>query len=78
MNNIWLDILAKYEENPWQFINLQGRVKFPIGGTVRKRKQIRCDSETDSIVWMREDMYFTHIIRPDSVWNQGFLIGGIL
>lgn len=36
MNNIWLDILAKYEQNPWQFINLQGRVKFPIGGKVRE------------------------------------------
>ena len=30
-------------------------MKFPIGGTVRKRKQIRCDSEADSIVWMREE-----------------------
>ena len=32
-------------------------MKFPIGGTVRKRKQIRCDSETDSIVWMREESF---------------------
>ena len=36
MNNIRLDILAKYEQNPSQFINLQGRVKFPIGGKVRE------------------------------------------
>ena len=40
---------------------LQGRVsasaQFPIGGKVRKplRGMIRCNSETDSIVWMEED-----------------------
>ena len=36
---------------------LQGRVKFPIGGekTVRERKLNRCESGTDSTVWMEED-----------------------
>jgi len=37
---------------------LQGRVKFPIGGKVRERKaplrRTRCNSGTDSIVWMEE------------------------
>ena len=33
---------------------LQGRVKFPIGGKVRERKLNRCDSGTDSTVWMEE------------------------
>ena len=34
---------------------LQGRVRFPTGGKVRERKLNRCDSGTDSIVWMEED-----------------------
>lgn len=40
-----------------QLQTLQGRVKFPIGGTVREvlATMIRCDSGTDSIVWMEED-----------------------
>jgi hypothetical protein len=33
---------------------LQGRGKIPTGGIVRERKQIRCNSETDSKVWMEE------------------------
>ena len=41
--------------------NLQGRVKFPIGGNAanellaRERKQTRLDSGADSKVWMKED-----------------------
>ncbi len=54
--------------NSYKHLNkgcLQGRVKFPIGGIVRERiaqdlalVQVRiwCDSKTDSIVWMKEDM----------------------
>ena len=37
-------------------INLQGRVRFPTGGIAHEPLgMIRCDSEADSIVWMRED-----------------------
>ena len=37
-------------------IGLQGRVRSPTGGIVRERMAlIRCNSETDSIVWMEED-----------------------
>ena len=38
-------------------ICLQGRVQFPTGGKVRARKLNRCDSGTDSIVWMKEDSH---------------------
>lgn len=46
--------------------NLQGRVKFPTGGNVRLVREpcirlIRCDSETDSKVWMKEDAFFVHV-----------------
>lgn len=35
---------------------LQGRVRFPTGGTAREPKgMIRCDSGADSIVWMGEE-----------------------
>jgi hypothetical protein len=36
---------------------LQGRVKFPTGGIVREPNfgMNRCDSGTDSRVWMEED-----------------------
>ena len=35
---------------------LQGRVRFPTGGTAHEPQgMIRCDSEADSIVWMEED-----------------------
>ena len=37
-------------------MNLQGRVQFPTGGRVRERKLNRCDSGTDSRVWMEEDV----------------------
>ena len=38
-----------------KFIDPQGRVKFLTGGKVRERKLNRCDSGTDSKVWMEED-----------------------
>ena len=31
-------------------------MQFPTGGIVRERKLNRCDSGTDSIVWMKEDL----------------------
>ena len=40
---------------------LQGRMKFPTGGIAHEPQgMIRCDSEADSIVWMREEvgLYF--------------------
>ena len=30
-------------------------MQFPTGGKVRERKLNRCDSGTDSTVWMKED-----------------------
>jgi len=38
-------------------MSLRGRVKFPTGGKVRERLRLQnwCDSNTDSIVWMKED-----------------------
>ena len=37
---------------------MQGRVKFPTGGKVRERiAQNRCDSDTDSTVWMKEALW---------------------
>ena len=38
---------------------LQGGVKFPTGGKVRERgeRMNRCDSGTDSTVWMEEDLH---------------------
>ncbi len=39
---------------------LQGRVNFPTGGIVRKRRAAvlnRCNSDTDSKVWMEEETY---------------------
>ena len=34
---------------------LQGRVEVPTGGIAREQfLQIRCNSEADSIVWMKE------------------------
>ena len=39
---------------------LQGRVKFPTGGKVRERSlgMNRCNSDTDSKVWMKEDVLY--------------------
>ena len=40
-------------------MDLQGRVKFPTGGIVRERNALnRCNSDTDSKVWMEEDVCF--------------------
>ena len=40
-------------------MDLQGRVKFPTGGIVRERNALnRCNSDTDSKVWMEEDVRF--------------------
>ena len=37
---------------------LQGREYFPTGGKVREPNGMnRCDSGTDSIVWMEEDVH---------------------
>ena len=37
--------------------NLQGEVRFLTGGKAHEPKgMIRCNSEADSIVWMKEDM----------------------
>ena len=36
--------------------NLQGRVRVPTGGIAHEHLcMIRCDSEADSTVWMKED-----------------------
>ncbi len=36
--------------------NLQGRVNFPTGGIAHEPQgMIRCNSEADSKVWMKED-----------------------
>ncbi len=45
--------------------NLQGKVKFLTGGnscelSPRAARQIRCDSGTDSTVWMKEDFFCLH------------------
>ena len=40
-------------------------MQFPTGGKVRERKLNRCDSGTDSTVWMKED-------RGADVWNLCF------
>ena len=36
-------------------------MQFPTGGIVRERKLNRCDSGTDSTVWMEEDMTFLFV-----------------
>ena len=59
--------------------DLQGRVKFPTGGKVREpRGMNRCDSGTDSKVWMEEDdvyLYFVAINALLIFFQQGFLLG---
>ena len=38
-------------------------MKFPTGGKAREpRGMIRCNSEADSIVWMKEDEYRLRIL----------------
>ena len=42
--------------------SLQGRVRFPTGGKVRERKLNRCDSGTDSTVWMKEEQMLSYFV----------------
>ena len=51
-------------------------MKFPTGGKVRERKLNRCDSGTDSIVWMEEEMQFFMLSKEDPL--DSFLFGGVL
>ena len=45
--------------------DLQGGAKFPTGGKAREPSgMIRCDSEADSTVWMKEDIGL-FFMRPD-------------
>ena len=50
-------------------------MQFPTGGKVRERKLNRCDSGTDSIVWMKEELRFYAIFMP-WVYPGAFLFGG--
>ncbi len=45
-------------------------MQFPTGGTVRERKLNRCDSGTDSKVWMEEDGCFV-VSRPGYLYTRG-------
>ena len=52
-------------------------MQFPTGGIVRERKLNRCDSGTDSTVWMKEDTCGLHIrpfaARPEKIlWTRFF------
>jgi hypothetical protein len=45
-------------------------VKFPIGGKVRELiSMTRCNSGTDSKVWMEEDALYLHVhlLRPKDI-----------
>ena len=56
-------------------MDLQGRVKFPTGGKVRKRNaQNRCNSDTDSKVWMEEDTLIA-FSYPECIHSGYFLRG---
>jgi len=56
---------------------LQGGVKVPTGGKVREREKalIRCDSGTDSRVWMEEDthMEMRFLFHALSVFSGRYL-----
>ncbi len=56
-------------------IKLQGRVQFPTGGTAHEPQgMIRCDSEADSTVWMKEDFGISFLrVRPE----MDFSISGL-
>ena len=55
-------------------IDLQGRVRFPTGGRVRQRSALnRCDSGTDSRVWMKEGRDNTVILCPESMLRAFFV-----
>ena len=49
-------------------------MKFPTGGKAREPKgMIRCNSEADSIVWMKEDAkaaYAVHLWCTVKLWND--------
>ena len=53
--------------------NLQGEVRFLTGGKAHEPKgMIRCNSEADSIVWMKEDNGDAGTVVsviPMSLWN---------
>ena len=57
-------------------------MKFPTGGKVRERNaQNRCDSDTDSKVWMKEALwaYPLYKLRPECKLLAHFLyIGGMI
>ena len=56
----------------------QGRVKFPTGGKVRERNaQNRCNSDTDSTVWMKEALWAPVVLmRPECMLSAHFLLLG--
>ena len=55
-------------------IDLQGRVKFPTGGRVRERDALnRCDSGTDSRVWMEEGHDNAVVLCPESMLRAFFI-----
>jgi hypothetical protein len=58
----------------YEYECLQGRVKFPTGGKVRERflRMNWCNSNTDSKVWMKEDVlillmiiHLSNILTPE-------------
>lgn len=54
-------------------------MQFPTGGKVRERFSLnRCDSDTDSKVWMEEDFRYNHIVPLRPVDHMGgFFMGGM-
>ena len=53
---------------------LQGGVQFPTGGKVRERHAPnRCDSGTDSTVWMEEDTHYASLFRALGVYSGRIL-----
>ena len=54
-------------------------MQFPTGGRVRERKLNRCDSGTDSTVWMEEDFCaVTRAIWTVCLQHLKFVINSIL
>ncbi len=50
----------------------QGRVKVPTGGKAHEQQcMIRCDSEADSKVWMKENNLMLHIFGYE-LWNINY------
>ena len=59
----------RYNEGTTEIGYLQGREHFPTGGKVREPKGMnRCDSGTDSIVWMVEDVRFDLLRRLKDIF----------